>query len=437
MEIILAENHGFCYGVKRAVEMANEAANGAGKSYTLGPIIHNPQVVGRLESKGVKPIDEVSDIDSGTMIIRSHGVGPAIYEEAENRGLPVIDATCPHVQKAQRDAKSVVEEGLTLIILGEKKHPEVKSINLWAGNKGIIVETEEDAKNIQFVEKIGVVVQTTFSQFKFQSIIKILEQKSKDQKIFKTICQATEERQNSAVALAKEVDLMIVVGGKNSGNTTRLAEVCRDVGCTTYHIETATEIQMTWLKDVTTVGVTAGASTPDWIIKEVIQTMENFAELTAYVESGAIVNGNQYTWFNYNPTTRKVIYAQRANQIPVMDGSSQIIFTLNANNQVISYEQTFAGNVEKLGNNRSLITSQKAMEVLYLAGRIPTRSTISVVRLSYYKSLALKDLSIYSPAWYVEFKQADGQMIVRRVDAIRGTVLTNEATETVNTGTTQ
>lgn len=164
-------------------------------------------------------------------------------------------------------------------------------------------------------------------------------------------------------------------------------------------------------------------------------TIENFAELTTYVESGSIINGNQYTWFNYNPTTRKVIYAQRANQIPVMDGSSQIIFTLNANNQVISYEQTFAGNVSVLGTNRTLITSQKAMEVLYLAGRIPTRSTVSVVRLSYYKSLALKDLSIYSPAWYVEFKQVDGQTLVRRVDAIRGTVLTNEATETVNTTT--
>ena len=164
-----------------------------------------------------------------------------------------------------------------------------------------------------------------------------------------------------------------------------------------------------------------------------IATMDNFAELTSYVESGSIINGNQYTWFNYNPTTRKVIYAQRANQIPVMEGSSQIIFTLNANNQVISYEQTFAGNAEVLGANRALITSQKAMEVLYLAGRIPTRSTVSVVRLSYYKSLALKDLSIYSPAWYVEFKQADGQTLVRRVDAIRGTVLTNEATETVNT----
>ena len=164
-------------------------------------------------------------------------------------------------------------------------------------------------------------------------------------------------------------------------------------------------------------------------------TIENFAELTTYVESGSIIHGNQYTCFNYNPTTRKVIYAQRANQIPVMDGSSQIIFTLNANNQVISYEQTFAGNAEVLGTNRALITSQKAMEVLYLAGRIPTRSTVSVVRLSYYKSLSLKDLSIYSPAWYVEFKQADGQTLVRRVDAIRGTVLTNEATETVNTTT--
>ena len=164
-------------------------------------------------------------------------------------------------------------------------------------------------------------------------------------------------------------------------------------------------------------------------------TIENFADLTTYVESGSIINGNQYRWFNYNPTTRKVIYAQRANQIPVMDGSSQIIFTLNANNQVISYEQTFAGNVSVLGTNRTLITSQKAMEVLYLAGRIPTRSTVSVVRLSYYKSLSLKDLSIYSPAWYVEFKQVDGQTLVRRVDAIRGTVLTNEATETVNTTT--
>ncbi len=298
MEIKIAENCGFCFGVKRAVQMALEAADSDRESYTLGPIIHNPQVVGKLADKGVVSVDTLQDIPEGTVIIRSHGVGPAVYEEAKCRGLDVIDATCPHVKKAQRDAASVVEEGMTLVILGEKDHPEVKSINLWSGNKAIIVETEENAKNLPIVEKMGVVVQTTFSQFKFQSIIDILETKSKNLKVFKTICTATQERQSSAVALAKEVDLMIVIGGKNSGNTTRLAEVCRDVGCTTYHIETATELQLAWFKDTQTVGVTAGASTPDWIIKEVIKTMKEFEELLAAesakaedLKKGCVVEG--------------------------------------------------------------------------------------------------------------------------------------------------
>lgn len=298
MEIKIAENCGFCFGVKRAVQMALEAADSDRESYTLGPIIHNPQVVGKLADKGVGSVDTLQDIPEGTVIIRSHGVGPAVYEEAKCRGLDVIDATCPHVKKAQRDAGSVVEEGMTLVILGEKDHPEVKSINLWSGNKAIIVETEENAKNLPIVEKMGVVVQTTFSQFKFQSIIDILETKSKNLKVFKTICTATQERQSSAVALAKEVDLMIVIGGKNSGNTTRLAEVCRDVGCTTYHIETATELQLAWFKDTQTVGVTAGASTPDWIIKEVIKTMKEFEELLAAesakaedLKKGCVVEG--------------------------------------------------------------------------------------------------------------------------------------------------
>ena len=318
MEIILAENHGFCYGVKRAVEMADEAANSDGKSYTLGPIIHNPQVVGRLESKGVSPIQEVADIDEGTMIIRSHGVGPAIYAEAEEKGLHILDATCPHVKKAQQDAKSVIEDGMTLVILGEKNHPEVKSINLWANNKGIIIEDEESAEKLQIVEKMGVVVQTTFSQFKFNSIIEILEKKSKNLKIFKTICNATQERQNSAVDLARNVDLMIVIGGKNSGNTNRLAEVCRDVGCTTYHIETSTELQLEWFNRVQTVGVTAGASTPDWIIKEVIETMKDFAELLAAegqeeFKKGNVVEGqvvqveDERAWVSFGYKTEAIL----------------------------------------------------------------------------------------------------------------------------------
>lgn len=281
MEIRIAENCGFCYGVKRAVNMAQDTSDQLERSYTLGPIIHNPQVVSNLEEHGVYAVDSLDEIPGGTVIIRSHGVGPAVYEEATDKGLKVVDATCPHVKKAQQDAKSVIDSGMSLVILGEKKHPEVISINLWAQNKGIVIETEEEAKILPFVENRGVVVQTTFSQFKFQSIIDILEEKTQNLKVFKTICTATQERQNSAVELAKTVDLMIVVGGKNSGNTNRLAEVCRDVGCTTYHIETAAELQLDWFNHVQTVGVTAGASTPDWIIKEVIDTMNEFEQLLA------------------------------------------------------------------------------------------------------------------------------------------------------------
>lgn len=281
MEIRIAENCGFCYGVKRAVNMAQDTSDQLERSYTLGPIIHNPQVVSNLEEHGVYAVDSLDEIPGGTVIIRSHGVGPAVYEEATDKGLKVVDATCPHVKKAQQDAKSVIDSGMSLVILGEKKHPEVISINLWAQNKGIVIETEEEAKILPFVENRGVVVQTTFSQFKFQSIIDILGEKTQNLKVFKTICTATQERQNSAVELAKTVDLMIVVGGKNSGNTNRLAEVCRDVGCTTYHIETAAELQLDWFNHVQTVGVTAGASTPDWIIKEVIDTMNEFEQLLA------------------------------------------------------------------------------------------------------------------------------------------------------------
>lgn len=281
MEIRIAENCGFCYGVKRAVNMAQDTSDQLERSYTLGPIIHNPQVVSNLEEHGVYAVDSLDEIPGGTVIIRSHGVGPAVYEEATDKGLKVVDATCPHVKKAQQDAKSVIDSGMSLVILGEKKHPEVISINLWAQNKGIVIETEEEAKILHFVENRGVVVQTTFSQFKFQSIIDILEEKTQNLKVFKTICTATQERQNSAVELSKTVDLMIVVGGKNSGNTNRLAEVCRDVGCTTYHIETAAELQLDWFNHVQTVGVTAGASTPDWIIKEVIDTMNEFEQLLA------------------------------------------------------------------------------------------------------------------------------------------------------------
>lgn len=162
---------------------------------------------------------------------------------------------------------------------------------------------------------------------------------------------------------------------------------------------------------------------------------ESFEELTKLVEKNQVAFGEYYTWSSYNPTTRKVIYTQKADKLTIMDGSSQIIFTINANDQVVSYEQIFAGTVQVLGKERELITAKKAVEILYLAGRINSKATVQSVKLSYYQSLVLKDFSIYSPAWYIEIRQADGQLIARRVDAIHGTVLANETIETANTQT--
>lgn len=166
-------------------------------------------------------------------------------------------------------------------------------------------------------------------------------------------------------------------------------------------------------------------------------TADSFNELTEFVNSKQVLFGDQYVWSAYNPTTKKVVYTQKADKVSIMDGTSQIVFTVNANDQVVSYEQNYAGTVQVLGSERAVITAQRAVEILYLAGRIPSKSTVLSVKLSYYQSLVLKDFSIYSPAWYVEIRQSDGQLIARRVDAIHGTVLSNETVETSNSTATQ
>lgn len=166
-------------------------------------------------------------------------------------------------------------------------------------------------------------------------------------------------------------------------------------------------------------------------------TADSFNELTEFVNSKQVLFGDQYVWSAYNPTTKKVVYTQKADKVSIMDGTSQIVFTINANDQAVSYEQNYAGTVQVLGNERAVITAQRAVEILYLAGRIPSKSTVLSVKLSYYQSLVLKDFSIYSPAWYVEIRQSDGQLIARRVDAIHGTVLSNETVETSNSTSAQ
>lgn len=279
MKVTVADSCGFCYGVRRAVEMALQVAP---NTHTLGPIIHNPQVVGKLAERNVTPVDSLDDVkEDETILIRSHGVGPSVYEEAEKKGLRVIDATCPHVKKAQKDAKEIIENKKNLIIIGEKSHPEVISISQWGANRAIILDREENARALPPMEEAGVVVQTTFSQQQFARIRSILEEKVKHLEVHMTICTATQQRQQSAVELAKTMDAMIVIGGKNSANTGRLAQVCREQGCPTYHIETAAELNLSDFDGMNNIGITAGASTPDWIIQEVVKIMENLqAEAT-------------------------------------------------------------------------------------------------------------------------------------------------------------
>ncbi len=264
MEIILAKHLGFCYGVKRAIKMARAE----GKCFTLGPIIHNPQMVAQLATEGVGTINNLSELSSGTVIIRSHGVGPEVYAEAETKHLNLVDATCPFVKKAQLSAHELVKEGYFVVIIGEKRHPEVKSILEWSEQHAVVIESVEEAQKLSSYPRIGIVAQTTFSHARFKEIVDILLDKAPELKIVRTICTATDQRQSAAAELAAQVDMMLVIGGRNSANTTRLAHLCAEK-CPTHHIETADELQNIWFKNINRIGITAGASTPDWIIQEV------------------------------------------------------------------------------------------------------------------------------------------------------------------------
>lgn len=269
----MADKAGFCFGVKRAISTAFEAAAG-GNVYCLGPLIHNPQEVERLRQAGVKTVEDFTSLRPGDfLIIRSHGVPPRVLVQASERGLQIIDLTCPFVGKAQRDAESLHKEGYQVVVVGEKKHPEVQSILGYAGDNAVVVETAEDVENLTLLSRVGIVAQTTQSYSNFSEIVLKLLSLSKELKVFNTICNSTKERQDAARLLAGQVDVMLVVGGRNSANTSRLVSVCRKEGKPTYHIEVADEIRSAWLEGATTVGVTAGASTPDWVVEGVLKKL--------------------------------------------------------------------------------------------------------------------------------------------------------------------
>ncbi len=275
LEITTAEEAGFCFGVKRAIDMAMEAVQDESdiKVYTLGPIIHNPQVVEKLERLGIRSVEDLSEIDTGVIIIRSHGVEPNKIEEAENKGLTILDATCPYVKKAQKNAQLLMEEGYQTLIYGDQNHPEVKGILGATDYKALIIEDKSDLDEIDLQSRVGIVAQTTKSPASFEKLIGLLLGRVKELKIYNTICNTTQVRQSGAENLADDVEIMFVIGGFNSANTNRLAEICSNTGTSTYHIETADDIEWSWLENIKKIGITAGASTPDWLIKEVIQAM--------------------------------------------------------------------------------------------------------------------------------------------------------------------
>jgi 4-hydroxy-3-methylbut-2-enyl diphosphate reductase len=274
MKIILAKRAGFCFGVKRATQMAFEAAGMDKKTFTLGPIIHSPQVVNKLEEMGVKVLNSLESMDSGTIIIRSHGVAAGEIDEAVQKKLDIVDATCPFVKKAQEHVKSLSESGYGVVVVGDADHPEVQGIVSYGGDKVFVVGSGEEVKKLPKMNKIGVVAQTTQSFENLKNVVSECLLRGGEIRVFNTICDATAVRQEEAKELACQVDCMLVVGGFNSANTRRLAEVCAEIQSRTHHIETASEIDSSWFEGVERVGVTAGASTPKWIIDEVMGMIE-------------------------------------------------------------------------------------------------------------------------------------------------------------------
>ena len=275
VEIIVAKNAGFCFGVKRAVKLAEDSSKltlEGKRVYTLGPIIHNPQEVERLKSKGVIPLEGQELHEGDAVIIRSHGIPPDKERQLREKGLDVIDATCPYVKAVHEAVVDLAKEGYFIVIVGEKKHPEVIGTLGYlkeSGGKGIVVESLEDLKEAYRYERVGIVSQTTQSEKFFKEVVGELALWVKELKVINTICNATSVRQEDVYNLAPQVDVMIIIGGKNSGNTRRLYNISKSLNPNSYHIETPDELDPSWFEGVKRVGITAGASTPDWIINNV------------------------------------------------------------------------------------------------------------------------------------------------------------------------
>lgn len=271
MKIYRAKHGGFCFGVKRAIKMALDAAKTAPGVYSLGPLIHNRLAVEDLKEKGICPINKISGIkNKEVVIIRSHGVAPDVLRKLKSENCEIIDATCPRVRRAQRYVQKLISEGYYVVIVGEKDHPEVKGLLGYGANHATIYKDKHKIRK----KKVGVVPQTTLNQERFNDAVADLMTDVIEMKMYNTICRETALRINEATKLAKKADIMIVVGGKNSANTTRLYQICKKLK-RSYHIESADEMRRLWFKGVRSVGITAGASTPKRQVDDVVKKIRN------------------------------------------------------------------------------------------------------------------------------------------------------------------
>ena len=284
MEILLASEMGFCFGVRRAVDLMEEATEEAGQIVSLGSVVHNPQVVSQLKERGLDIIASLEDVSDRPVAITAHGVSQAVVQELESKGVPVLDTTCPIVTRSQQWAKRLTEEGFAVVVFGDPNHKETRGVLGWAEGNAYAIPTIEDIASLpdELPSRIGVLSQTTETEAHFAEFVRALLEQRMDRiselRVINTLCNATTSQQAAARELAHQVGVMIVIGGSESANTRHLAEVAREEGTTAYQVETADDIQPEWLDGHEKAGVTAGASTPDSAIDAVVARLRELSE---------------------------------------------------------------------------------------------------------------------------------------------------------------
>jgi len=278
LKIILSKKMGFCFGVKKSVKLAKNALKARKNNlYMLGSIINNPQIIEYFIKRGVKITDKLDEVPEGnTVITRAHGISPTMLKKAYQKKLSVVDTTCPYVRKVQMIARYLCDKDYFLVVYGDKKHPEVLSLLDTIQNNALVINSVPDAEKIGLKKKIGFISQTTKNIYDFFKLSSALLDRAEELRVFNTICKSTTERQKSVLELTKEVDIILVIGGKKSANTIRLAEIGRNQGVKTYHIETKNQLKYKWFHPEDKVGITSGASTPDWITNEVIDKLKEW-----------------------------------------------------------------------------------------------------------------------------------------------------------------